>query len=158
MAPPCSSFRPRQNELTSACIIATVRDSRLIKEPGSARPFGVLVADDCPYVLDVAAAFVEILGGVCVRAINAWAAVEAMELHGADIDVAIIDLLMPGADAYEARRLLHGHRPGLPCCLMSGTIFPGDDPPGGFDTILAKPFSLADMRNCLEKLGVMMAV
>jgi CheY-like chemotaxis protein len=126
-----------------------------MSETAAPRPFGVLIVDDDPAVLGVAAAFVVALGGEAFQAAGAAAALEELRRHAGEIDAAIIDYQMPGELGPEVRRLLLEARPGLPCCLMSGTLQPGDAPTGGFESFLAKPFSPQQFRRALEVMGVL---
>jgi CheY-like chemotaxis protein len=124
-----------------------------MSETAAARPFGVLIVDDDPAVLGVAAAFVAALGGAAFKAAGATEAVAALRQHAGEIDAALIDYQMPGALGPAVRQLLLVDRPGLPCCLMSGTLQPNDVPTGGFEAFLAKPFSPKQLRRALETMG-----
>jgi CheY-like chemotaxis protein len=126
-----------------------------VSETTSARPFGVLVIDDDPAVLRVTALLVQALGGVAFQADGGDAALDLLRRHTAEIDAALIDYQMPVALGPEVRRLLVVERPGLPCCLMSGTLQPGEAPAAGFDQFLAKPFSSEDLRKALAGMGVL---
>jgi CheY-like chemotaxis protein len=128
-----------------------------VSDAAPARPLGVLVVDDNEAVPSLTVLLLAALGADAFRASGAGEALALLRRHGGRIDAALVDYEMPGANGPEVRRLLLEERPGLPCCLMSGTLLPGEAPAEGFDHFLAKPFTLGQLRLALEAMGVLSA-
>jgi two-component system, cell cycle sensor histidine kinase and response regulator CckA len=80
----------------------------------------VLIADDEDGVLHVVAQMVEALGFTPLCARNACEAVEIFELRCGQLQLALLDLTMPGASCEESIVHFHSKDPSLPVILMSG--------------------------------------
>ncbi|GIG23704.1 hypothetical protein Cch01nite_44280 [Cellulomonas chitinilytica] len=63
------------------------------------------------------------------------------------VDVAFVDLRLPGMDGWALIRRLHEHRPGLPVVVTS-VLDPEDYPV--VDAVLPKPFTGAGVRHALD--------
>ena len=80
----------------------------------------VLVVDDQEAVIEVAEEFLQRAGFEVLTASGGRAAVEALRMHGDEIDVVVLDLVMPemgGEETFDALRRL---RPELPILVVSG--------------------------------------
>jgi CheY-like chemotaxis protein len=69
------------------------------------------------------------------------------------IDLALLDVRMPGLSGPETLVALRASRPNLPCCFMTGD--PGDYDPAelvrmGALAVISKPFHLADLVQSLR--------
>jgi signal transduction histidine kinase len=115
---------------------------------------GVLVVDDEARVRGVVRAVLE---GAQMRVIEAQDGEQALALferRGSDVDVVLLDVIMPGPDVATVLRKLRAERPALPVVLCSG--YPEDDAmrllrelDGERSAFLEKPFSPLGL---LEKL------
>jgi CheY-like chemotaxis protein len=85
-----------------------------------ARPAGVLVVDDEPAVRRLLESYLKLHGFVVWTASHGIEAVLVYRLNQKRIDIALLDVLMPGMDGPETMRALKAHDPRLCCCLMSG--------------------------------------
>ena len=120
------------------------------------RDYSVLVAEDNRTNKVVAAGMLRLLGGRCTVVSNGREAVEAM--RGGFFDLVLMDCSMPEMDGYEATariRLLEettGRR--TPILAMTADIQRGDGDKclaAGMDDVLAKPITLAALRDKLER-------
>jgi CheY-like chemotaxis protein len=117
--------------------------------PGAPSRRGVLVVDDEAFVRNVLVRTLRSLGA------QAWAAAggpEALAIcaqHAPLIDLALIDLNLPGGmNGEDVAAALHRLNSGLPCCLMSGDR--SAPLPPGFCCALAKPFSPGELAALLS--------
>src|SRR5262249_37552933 len=70
------------------------------------------------------------------------------------VDLALLDVRMPGLSGPETFLALKAQRPNLPCCFMTGDC--GDHDPAelcsmGALAVIAKPFQLADLVKTLPR-------
>ncbi len=126
--------------------------------PASARAGRILVADDEPGLLRLAAAWLEEAGHVVETAEDGFAALEAIEA-GPPFDLLVTDMAMPGMDGAALARAAALAQPGLPALLLSGyaaVALDIDWAATGWG-YLAKPFDDAALREAaaraLDKSG-----
>ena len=81
---------------------------------------GVLVADDEGHIRALLDAVLRRAGMRVWLAAGGAEAVELLRQHGGAIDVALLDVTMPGVGAPEALRRMRELRPSLPCVFMTG--------------------------------------
>src|SRR5215468_9461956 len=116
----------------------------------------ILIVDDDPAQRRLLQAAVERNGFLTRTAENGQQAVDAVDTH-ADIDVVMLDLVMPGMSGQEALKEIRHRRPELPCIVLTAS--------GGIDTVVqamqagasdffVKPASperiMVSIRNALE--------
>ncbi len=116
----------------------------------------ILIVDDDPAQRRLLQAAVERNGFSTRTADNGRAAVDAVDAH-ADIDLVLLDLVMPGLSGQEALKEIRQRRGDLPCIVLTAS--------GGIDTVVqamqagasdffVKPASperiLVSIRNALE--------
>src|SRR5215468_4379407 len=116
----------------------------------------ILIVDDDPAQRRLLQAAVERNGFSTRTAENGHQAVDAVDVH-ADIDVVMLDLVMPGMSGLEALKEIRQRRADLPCIVLTAS--------GGIDTVVhamqagasdffVKPASperiLVSIRNALE--------
>ena len=116
----------------------------------------ILIVDDDPAQRRLLQAAVERNGFLTRAAENGAQAVEAVEKH-ADIDIVLLDLVMPGMTGQEALKEIRMRRGDLPCIVLTAS--------GGIDTVVqamqagasdffVKPASperiMVSIRNALE--------
>jgi len=92
-----------------------------------AGPPGVLVADDEAHVRALLDAVLRRAGMRVWLAAGGGEAVELLREHGGAIDVALLDVRMPGLTGPEALARMRELRPGLPCVFMTGHAGPHDE-------------------------------
>jgi signal transduction histidine kinase/FixJ family two-component response regulator/ribosomal protein L17 len=126
-------------------------------EPPPAGPAGeqdelVLLVDDEPMVLGVASAQLKQLGFDVVTAATGMEALERFRERGHQIRLVLLDLVMPGMDAWETLTKLRTLEPGIHVVMISGydeaQVMRGDQPhrPQAF---LHKPYDLNDLKRAI---------
>jgi CheY-like chemotaxis protein len=123
--------------------------------PVSARPCGVLVADDEPAIRDVLDFGLQREGFSVWLAADGQEALDLYRSHSEAIDVALLDVLMPRLDGPRTLAALQALTPQIPCCFMSGylgTYETADLRTRGARAFLAKPFLLPDAVQMLRTL------
>jgi len=124
-----------------------------LKQPQSALPGPVLLVDDQPPILFVAATYLEILGISCDVARNGAEALEKV-VHG-EYALVLIDVQMPVMGGLEATRRIRAWEqaaklPQVPIIGMTAFTFPGDRQACldvGMDDFIAKPFEPAELKS-----------
>ncbi|MBI3437349.1 MAG: sigma-54-dependent Fis family transcriptional regulator [Proteobacteria bacterium] len=116
----------------------------------------ILIVDDDPAQRRLLQAAVERNGFSTRTADNGQTAVDAVDAH-ADIDIVLLDLVMPGMSGQEALKVIRQRRADLPCIVLTAS--------GGIDTVVqamqagasdffVKPASperiMVSIRNALE--------
>jgi DNA-binding response OmpR family regulator len=110
---------------------------------GNGRPL-ILIADDDPDILALISFRLERAGYEIVRAANGEEAVQvALDRRP---DLAVLDVMMPRVDGYEATRRLRQHRETsrMPIILLTARVQEEDIARGfdaGADDYVKKPFS-----------------
>lgn len=82
----------------------------------------ILIADDHPLYRDALLRMVQrLLGDATVHEADSYGGVLARLAADANYDLLLLDLHMPGADAYEALQHLHNRHPGVPIVIVSAS-------------------------------------
>ncbi|CAM3678939.1 response regulator transcription factor [Cohnella lubricantis] len=105
------------------------------------RPITILIADDEPEIADLIAMHLEREGYRTIKAADGKAAVQAIQTNA--VDLAILDIMMPGLDGYEATRQIR-ERYQLPIIFVSAKTSDLDKITGlviGADDYMTKPFN-----------------
>ncbi len=118
-----------------------------VLEPENTPGQAILVIDDEAAVLDVVRRFLEIAGHRVTCATSGRAALELLT-DDAEVDLVILDLMMPREDAMTNFTGLRQRRPGLPIMLCTG--LPEADPAPellrtGAVGLLRKPFRMNEL-------------
>src|SRR5260221_10472752 len=87
----------------------------------------ILIVDDDPAQRRLLQATVERNGFSTRTADNGRSAVDSIDAH-ADIDLALLDLVMPGMGGLEALKEIRARRPELACIVLTAS--------GGIDTVV----------------------
>jgi len=118
----------------------------------------VLLADDEPDVRAVVRAMLETLGYEVMEATDGVEAVEIFRQRAAEIDLVILDLVMPRLTGEAALAQMLRIAPGVPAILVSGYDESGrirEIVAAGFGGFLQKPFRRQDLgKKVRELLGV----
>lgn len=114
----------------------------------------ILLVDDEPILLDMAAELLEDLGHHVTPVLSAESALEVMGRPGARCNLVITDVILPGMDGPTMAERLRERFPGLPVVFTSGY---GPDIVTKHPTAVAgacfleKPFSVADLAAVVAK-------
>ncbi len=103
----------------------------------------ILLADDTPTELKLVSSYLRKMGHEVVGATNGQ---EAVELYNnEDVDLVLMDAIMPVMDGYEAaKQIRHGRDGWVPIIFLSARTDPDDIAAGieaGADDYITKPFS-----------------
>lgn len=130
--------------------------------PPSPRPLsstglpGVLVVDDDALVLNLLHLLLRREGFPVWLARGGAAAIEVFRREQANIEVALLDVRMPGLDGPQTLAELRRIRPDLVCCFMSGSPEPhtaADLRALGIAHVFPKPFPIDEVVAVLGRVG-----
>ena len=107
----------------------------------------ILVVDDDFAVRQVVSRMLTALGYEVVVTSNGREAIDALSGNGT-IDLTLTDLRMPDMHGGELIRWIVRRKPAMRVACMSSAE--GECPPGV--TFLAKPFTLAEVRDCVSRV------
>jgi len=106
----------------------------------------VLVVDDDSAVREVTASMLRERGYVVLEVGSGGAALELLDRRS-DIDLALIDLAMPGMNGAEVARQAHSKRPALPIVFVTGYVDMTALSEIGDEQIVKKPFVGDELAN-----------
>jgi CheY-like chemotaxis protein len=118
-------------------------------------PETVLVAEDDPAVREIARRTLERAGYTVIVAENGREAVDRVRDHAGELDLALLDMVMPRMGGPEALELIRDIHPGLPALFASGYAPDEDTPaeaPGGRCGFIAKPYSIHDLLTAVRRM------
>jgi CheY-like chemotaxis protein len=153
----------REGEGTTCTVLLPVSAVPEVAKPPSAevQPAGagrVLLADDEEDVRGVVHAMLETLGYEVIEARDGLEAVEIFRRRAAEIDLVILDLVMPHLTGEAALGQMRRIAPAVPAILVSGYDESGrirEIVAAGFGGFLQKPFRRQDLgKKVRELLGV----
>ncbi|MDR4987509.1 MAG: PAS domain S-box protein [Bacteroidales bacterium] len=124
------------------------KDTILLKEKT------ILVAEDDPDAMVIAAMFLSQAGASVIKAKNGAEAVDACK-DNPDIDLVLMDLKMPVMDGFEATQKIKSLRPALPVVALTAYGLVKDKEKAlaaGCDSILTKPYNRELLLCSLDKL------
>ncbi len=120
----------------------------------SGRGEKILIVEDDPAVLDMAAESLRELGYVVEQATDAQAALRTLD-GNPGIDLMLSDIMMPGGmNGIELARIVRARMPGIKIILTTGYAASLDvqaPPPEGVE-ILAKPYRQEELAQCLRTM------
>ena len=123
---------------------------------GPPRQYGILVVHDDAAVRDLLDFGLRHQGFAVWLAANGQEALEQYRCHGATIDVALLDVLMPGLDGPQTLATLQELNPQIRCCFMSGDLGLYGEwklQSMGAAVVFHKPFRLAEIAQVLRDLA-----
>src|SRR5207249_6352567 len=113
----------------------------------------ILVVDDEPTVLKLSARILELGGYSVITAGNGTDALRLLKSGSAQIDLALLDVMMPVMNGIELARRIQAERPEMPVVLMTGfgpqeiARVAGDNNPY---RIIWKPFKTQSLLRMIE--------
>ncbi|QDU67259.1 ATP-binding protein [Engelhardtia mirabilis] len=117
----------------------------------------ILIVDDDDIVLITAAALLESVGFATLSVSSGEAAVELYAERGTEVDLVLLDMMMPGMDGRECLAMLRQMDPGVRVVLSSGWGFEGivdELRRAGIIGFANKPYGLGELEqivtDCLE--------
>ena len=118
----------------------------------------ILLVDDEEMILEVSKALLEELGYKAIIAKGGEQAIQIIKAEDSNIDLVILDMIMPGMDGGKTFEQIRDHNPQLPVILSSGYAINSQATEildKGCKGFIQKPFSLADLsqkvRNVLNE-------
>jgi PAS domain S-box-containing protein len=115
----------------------------------------VLLVDDEEMILEVGQAMLKKLGYRIIVADSGRQALDVVDSKGDDIDMVILDLIMPGMDGGKVFERIKEIRPQLPVMLSSGYAINGqadDIMKRGCNGFIQKPFSISALSIKIRKI------
>ncbi len=115
----------------------------------------VLLVDDEEIIIHVTQAMLKNLGYRVIVAKDGEQAVDTVKRKGDDIDLVILDLIMPGIKGGKAFDLIHEIQPTLPVILSSGYSLNGqahDIMQRGCNGFIQKPFNISELSQKIRKI------
>jgi two-component system cell cycle sensor histidine kinase/response regulator CckA len=115
----------------------------------------ILLVDDEEMIIDVGRAMLERLGYRVVVSRGGREAVEAITDMGNEIDMVILDLIMPGMDGGKAFDLIREIQPVMPVLLSSGYAINGHADKiirRGCNGFIQKPYNISELSQKIVKV------
>ena len=115
----------------------------------------VLIIDDEPLVADVGKAMLELLGYRVIAADSGSAAIRIVSEAGREIDLAILDLIMPGLDGGKTFDRIREIHPSMPVILSSGYSIDGQAAEilkRGCNGFIQKPFNIRELAGKIREI------
>jgi PAS domain S-box-containing protein len=108
----------------------------------------ILLVDDDEQIINVCRALLEKLGYTVIAAFNGEEAMDCIQKKGKEVDLVILDMIMPGMDGGMTFDKLRELYPSMPVILSSGYSIDGQAKQimeRGCNGFLQKPFSMAEL-------------
>ncbi len=115
----------------------------------------ILLVDDESLVIEVGRAMLETLGYKVMTCTNGQDAVDTVSNNEEDINLVILDLIMPGMDGGNTFDRIHEIRPSLPVLLSSGYSINGQATEimnRGCSGFIQKPFTIIDLSQKVREI------
>src|SRR5262245_33852684 len=124
------------------------------ESPAKPRSPGVLVVEDNDGIRDWLMLALPGHGFVVFAAADGHEALRLHRQHRAEIDVALLDVQLPGIDGPAVLAALRQGRPDLPCCFMTGHAgkHAEEELLRAGTEVLAKPFRAEEATAVLRRL------
>jgi len=111
----------------------------------------ILLADDQPFVLEIAQEVLESIGYKTLTAENGQHAIELFKAHANEIDLCIFDVVMPIMGGDKAAKIIRELDPNMKIIFATGydkSLLRGMEN----ESILAKPFDFKEMHSLIQHL------
>jgi CheY-like chemotaxis protein len=115
---------------------------------------GILIADDMAFILTLLKFELESRGFKVWVAMDGDDALDLYRKHREEIDVVLLDVLMPGLDGPHTLEALQGLNPDVVACFMTGNagVYTEDELlDRGAAWIFSKPFRTAEVADLLQR-------
>ena len=115
----------------------------------------ILLVDDEKIIIDVGSAMLQRLGYHVLTATSGQEAIAAIKKMDADIDLVILDLIMPGMDGGTTFDIIREERPDISVILSSGYSINGqatDIMHRGCNGFIQKPFNISEISMKIRKV------
>ena len=115
----------------------------------------ILLVDDETMVINVGKPLLEALGYRVLASTNGLEAIDMVARQGKDIDLVILDLIMPGIDGGETFDRIRQLQPDMPMILSSGYSLSGqasDIINRGCDGFIQKPFNMKELSRSIRSI------
>ena len=115
----------------------------------------ILLVDDEDMIIEVGQAMLEKLGYCVIVSRNGLDAVREVTAYGNEIDLVILDLIMPGLDGGKTFGRIREIQPDLPVILSSGYAINGKATKimqKGCNGFIQKPFSISEISQKIRKI------
>jgi two-component system cell cycle sensor histidine kinase/response regulator CckA len=115
----------------------------------------VLLVDDEELIIDVTQTMLERLGYRVVVCMGGQEAVAAITDRGDEIDLVILDMILPGMDGGEIFDCIREIQPGMPVLLSSGYAINGHADKimrRGCNGFIQKPYNISDLSQKIRKV------
>jgi len=114
----------------------------------------VLLVDDESIVIDVGKKMLQKLGYRVITVDSGERAVDAIRQKSAEIDLVILDMIMPGIDGGKTFDAIRGIKPDIPVILSSGYSLEGQATEimqRGCNGFIQKPFNISQLSKIIRK-------
>ena len=115
------------------------------------QPIQIVLVDDDPLILSTTAAMLEDLGHIVTPVSSGAEALDVLRTMASMVQVVVSDYAMPGFNGLQLARLIHKQWPWLSVILASGYAEHIDSSDSALER-LSKPYSQADMAECIKKV------
>src|SRR5262249_17028897 len=153
---PCADTGLKEKEIPAPAAPREKQAGERTKQTGK-----VLMVEDAVALRSAVSEALRMQGFAVIEAGDGTAAVEEVRARADDIDVIVLDVMLPGIPSWEVLREARRLRPGIKIILMSAyrrDYVWGDFEGVAIDGFLEKPFVLGDVLGVLrETLGVPVA-
>lgn len=115
----------------------------------------VLIAEDESSIRDFVTVNLKISGYEAIEAVNGLQAIEIFENNASEIDIALLDIMMPGCDGFEVCRRIREISPHTGIIFLSAKTLEEDKINGltlGADDYITKPFSINELLVRIDSL------
>lgn len=115
----------------------------------------ILLVDDEELIIDVGQAILENLGYQVIIAQSAQDAIQRIVEQGKQIDLVILDMIMPGMDGGICFDRIREIEPGIPVILSSGYTVNGDAEKilqRGCNGFIQKPYNIAELSQKIRQI------
>jgi two-component system cell cycle sensor histidine kinase/response regulator CckA len=115
----------------------------------------ILIVDDEEMIRGVGKAMLEKLGYKVIAADGGQQAIETVTERGGEIDLVVLDLIMPGFDGRMTFARIREIRPDMPVMLSSGYSIDGQATEilqQGANGFIQKPFQLAELSHTIQQI------